>query len=50
MMGLTAPQLWQERYHDHIIRDEKSLNILREYVLNNPSRWEADQFYGTSAR
>jgi len=37
--------VWQGRFHDHIVRDEKSLNTLREYVANNPARWEADRFY-----
>jgi putative transposase len=37
--------LWQGRYHDHVIRDEKSLSVLREYIQKNPQRWEADTFY-----
>ena len=46
---LQSPQLivWQIRYHDHIIRSEKSLNIIREYVYSNPSQWAADRFYST---
>ena len=38
-------KIWQRSYHDHIIRNEKSLNKLREYVLYNPARWEDDVFY-----
>ena len=37
--------LWQERYHDHIIRNEKRLNILRQYIATNPARWAEDKFY-----
>lgn len=33
---------WQSRYHDSIIRDDKSLNIVRRYIKNNPSKWEID--------
>jgi putative transposase len=40
-----TPTLWQSRYHDHIIRNEPDLNRIREYVLTNPARWEADTFY-----
>ncbi len=29
---------WQTRFYDHIIRNEKSLNKIREY--NNPLKWE----------
>ncbi len=34
---------WQPRFYDHIIRDEKSLQKIREYVINNPLRWEHDK-------
>src|SRR6185369_7514539 len=37
--------VWQTRYHDHIIRDERGLNYLREYILNNPAKWADDVFY-----
>jgi len=36
-------RLWQRNYHDHIIRSEKSLNYIREYIVNNPIRWEFDK-------
>lgn len=36
--------LWQSRYHDHIIRNEKEWNIIRQYVHTNPARWNEDQF------
>jgi REP element-mobilizing transposase RayT len=39
--------LWQRSFHDHIIRHEKSLNILREYIVYNPARWAEDKFYGS---
>lgn len=28
--------LWQRGYHEHIIRDEKSLNNIRRYIKANP--------------
>lgn len=37
--------LWQERFHDHIIRTEISLNSIRQYVATNPARWAEDKFY-----
>jgi putative transposase len=40
-------KIWQRSYHDHIIRNEKSLNKLREYTLYNPTLWEDDRFYST---
>jgi putative transposase len=37
--------VWQARYHDHIIRDERGLHKIREYVLHNPALWQQDTFY-----
>ena len=34
---------WQTRYYDQIIRDEKSLHDIREYIVNNPLKWEMDK-------
>ena len=36
-------RLWQRNYYDHIIRSEKSLNRVREYIINNHTRWEFDK-------
>lgn len=41
--SLFDNRLWQRNYHDHIIRSEKSLNYIREYIVNNPIRWEFDK-------
>jgi REP-associated tyrosine transposase len=34
---------WQRSFHDHIIRNEKSLNNIVQYIINNPSNWEIDE-------
>jgi len=36
---------WQERFYDHIIRDEQSFQTITKYIINNPSRWHDDEFY-----
>lgn len=36
---------WQERFHDHIIRNEKSFNSIQNYIINNPSKWQEDTFH-----
>lgn len=36
-------QLWQRNYYEHVIRDEASLDRIREYVLNNPAQWAIDR-------
>ena len=37
---------WQARYHDHIIRDDKSYQAISHYIRTNPENWEEDKFYG----
>lgn len=34
---------WQRCFYDHIIRTDKSLNNLREYMINNPVKWSGDE-------
>ncbi len=33
---------WQRNYHEHTIRDAGELNRIRQYVADNPIRWETD--------
>lgn len=35
--------VWQRNYYEHIIRDEDSLNKIREYITTNPLRWKLDR-------
>ena len=32
--------VWQRNYHDRIIRDDKELLNIQNYIINNPSNWE----------
>ena len=41
-------KVWQARFYEHIIRDEKELDRVREYIINNPLNWEADENYLSS--
>jgi len=34
--------VWQRDYYEHVIRDEKELQLIREYIVNNPMQWELD--------
>jgi putative transposase len=36
-------RLWQRSYYENIIRDSKSLRKIRQYVLDNPAKWNIDQ-------
>jgi hypothetical protein len=35
--------VWQEDYFERIIRDEKELLNIRDYILSNPRRWKLDR-------
>lgn len=34
--------IWQRNYYEHISRDQQSLGNIRQYILENPARWEDD--------
>ena len=34
---------WQRSFYDNIIRDEQTLHNIREYIFNNPLKWETDR-------
>jgi REP element-mobilizing transposase RayT len=36
-------RLWQRNYYEHIIRNEESLNRIRQYIFDNPARWPFDR-------
>lgn len=36
-------ELWQRSFYDHVIRNEKSLNKIRECIMNNRLNWGIDK-------
>lgn len=37
--------IWQRNYHEHIIRDQESLNKITEYIEMNPQLWGNDRYF-----
>ena len=36
--------VWQRNYYEHVIRNEESLNRIRESIIaGNPARWDFDR-------
>jgi putative transposase len=33
---------WQKSFYDHVIRNDRSLDNLRQYIINNSLKWELD--------
>jgi putative transposase len=36
-------KLWQRNYYERIVRGEEVLERARQYIRNNPARWETDE-------
>lgn len=43
LRGTPGGPLWQRNYYEHIIRDDRSLNRIREYIARNPENWGRDR-------
>ena len=41
--GTPGATVWQGNYFEHIIRNDESLNRIRQYIMNNPMQWELDR-------
>ncbi len=41
--GASGQPLWQRGYYEHVIRNEESLNRIRDYIATNPWRWHLDR-------
>jgi REP element-mobilizing transposase RayT len=37
------PFQWQRSFYDHVIRNEIELSRIREYIQNNPLKWDLDR-------
>jgi len=40
--NISGVPVWQRNYYEHIIRNEDELNRIRQYIIENPFRWEDD--------
>jgi putative transposase len=40
---VPGAEVWQRGFYEHVIRDDESLNRIREYIVNNPRRWDLDR-------
>jgi putative transposase len=42
MRRTPGAPVWQRNYHERIVRNERELNAIRQYILDNPANWEED--------
>ncbi|RMF88108.1 MAG: transposase [Nitrospinota bacterium] len=36
--------VWQRNYWEHVIRTERTLEVVRRYIVENPLRWHLDRY------
>ena len=41
--GTPGVPVWQRGYYEHIIRNERALNRIRRYIIENPLHWHKDR-------
>jgi REP-associated tyrosine transposase len=43
LLGMPGARVWQRNYYEHVIRNEDDLNDIRQYILDNPVKWDIDE-------
>jgi putative transposase len=43
LRGTPGEAVWQRNYYERIIRGEKELGSIREYIYYNPMKWASDE-------
>ncbi len=43
MLGRSGQPLWQRNYYERVVRNEKELQQLRQYITENPLKWVLDK-------
>jgi putative transposase len=42
MRGNPGCPVWQRNYYERVIRNDRELAAIREYIMNNPVKWPMD--------
>ncbi len=37
--------VWQDSFYEHTLRCEEDLDDVRRYILENPARWDSDEYF-----
>jgi REP element-mobilizing transposase RayT len=43
--GWSRARVWETNYYEHVIRNDDSLHRIRQYIVNNPLKWELDRYH-----
>ena len=39
VLGTSGQPFWQRNYYERVIRNEREIHKVREYIINNPMKW-----------
>lgn len=39
----AGTKLWQRNFYERVIRNEDELGLMRQYIVENPAKWEFDK-------
>lgn len=45
LRGTPGAPVWQRNYYEHVIRNQKELQRIADYIMDNPRRWMEDPEY-----
>jgi len=43
LRGMPGLPVWQRNYYEHVIRNEEELSNIRQYICDNPWKWDTDE-------
>ena len=43
LRGTAGTPVWQRNYYERVVRNERELNAIREYIRANPLNWHLDK-------
>jgi REP element-mobilizing transposase RayT len=41
--GAPGHSVWQRNYYEHVVRNDRDLDRIREYIIRNPANWGSDR-------
>ena len=42
LRGTTGEPVWQRNYYEHVVRNDKDMDAVRRYIVENPLEWAED--------
>jgi len=43
MHDTPGTPVWQRDYYEHIVRNEREMRAIQQYILGNPLKWHLDR-------